>query len=360
MSRPKREVDGRFVTTDAKPQDAARAAPTCPRIRDLLNCASTHPGRARTVAVHDGFRLGIAGDRAACAFVEWFHRPYIHFTSAVSKPDVLVSALLLEQGAASASRAAAQSHLRSVLAASHPLQLDGGLEFHNRPAANAYVLLDRGSGLVVVASEDRTALKRQMSAVVRDQILGAVDHRAGFRLVHAACAARGDAAVAIAGPTGAGKSTFLLGLLAGGGGWNLVANDRTKIRRAPCGYEVRGVAARCSLDSRLFTRDKLLYGMDTQVTPDGTKALVNSGNVVKRLGAEIQAEARLVAVIMPVIDVRVTEVDVQAVTRPAMQRRALTDNLLDESPNNRHPDWLRFRPPRPRQQGKLRSRDAIT
>jgi hypothetical protein len=101
----------------------------------------------------------------------------------------------------------------------------GDVRFHLEPAIELHLSDDGGRLLVGDPDEDRAATMR----LLLDSALFTVSLRRGHEALHAACVATDHGVLAVAGPTGAGKSSTLLALIAAGSGF--YADDVLVLRR---------------------------------------------------------------------------------------------------------------------------------
>ncbi len=294
---------------------------------------------------HDGWDIAIAGDAESCGFVRAFHDPYIRFVDGHGPADALVLAVRLpgveelDDQVDDQRRFLRRSTSREVL----------GLEYHHRPLAQSHVLFDRRAHRVVVASTSSFALRRQLSALLRDQVLGSLDSTNGFEVLHAAGAVRDGIGIAVTGPPGAGKTSTLLALLSTGE-WDFVSNDRLKLRQIAGRVEMRGVAARCNLDPRVLQMPKLFgapipAAVEGRQAADARKVPVDPRQILALVGRDIVPSCELRVIVVPEVDDDFDDLQVEVATDASAIASVLDSNRLDHTESNTNPDWLGWRWP---------------
>jgi hypothetical protein len=303
----------------------------------------------------DGMRIGLGGEPTSWDYVQAFQEPYLAFSKQAPSADLLIIAVLLPEA-----RAAADAKLdagaevddqRAFLTPSTARVIKPGLAYHDRAAAGCHVLVDQDARRIVVAARSPFRLRRQLSALLRDQIAGAIDRSRGYLTLHAAALAIAGRVVVVTGPAGAGKTTTMLGLLASGA-WQFVANDRVRLRAEGAEIRVQGVAARCNLDPRvlpavgLFDRP-IPSGLEGPPAPSVRKIPVDTRQLVEIAGTTIAPDGVLGLVVVPSITPEAGKPEVTRMTDPAEAGRVIAANLLDGAADNRHADWLRLTPPAP-------------
>jgi len=200
----------------------------------------------------------------------------------------------------------------------HPAWLggsDGALLLHDPVTEVAFEV--RESAFTVVGAPANLSTRTAFMRVVRELAMAHAGRAEGL-LLHAAAFAVGERAVALAGPTAAGKTTLLLRALQSGRACYL-ANDRVRV--SPSRRTVRGMPSIVTLRPRtrrsfpalgarlaaggyayrksLAEHESRSFG-PTEPWPDGRLGL-NPAHFAHALGVERIGEATLAAIVFPLI-----------------------------------------------------------
>ncbi|MET9381011.1 hypothetical protein ABZY09_07935 [Streptomyces sp. NPDC002928] len=229
-----------------------------------------------------------------------------------------------------------------------------GLALYRRDRPDLVIAVDEARRDVLVLGSRTVEVGLQARVLLRDQLLQRIEHRAGFRIFHAAAAVRDDRGVAVLGDRNAGKTTTLLALL--GAGYDFVTADRLSVGPDGQGVVMAGVPARANVHAVAFGSgqplDGLVEGADWPAAVEG-KVLVDVPALTGHFGVGAVPRARPGTLLLPQIDATAGSMQADVVRDPHQARELLSHNLLtDDSPGNTHRPWLRLPlPEAPRRTG---------